>query len=51
MDRKTINQAAAYLRKQRLAKTIECMTPVLQDKAYATIHDRLNNIQREYQFM
>lgn len=51
MDRKTINQAAAYLRKQRLAKTIECMTPVLQDKAYATIHDRLNNILREYQFM
>ena len=51
MDRRTINQAAAYLKRQRLAKTIECMAPVLQDKAYGTIHDRLNNIQREYQFM
>lgn len=51
MDRKTINQAAAFLKKQRLAKAVECMKPILQDSAYASIHDRLNNIQREYQFM
>ena len=51
MDRKTINQAAAFLKKQRLVKAVECMKPILQDSAYVSIHDRLNNIQREYQFM
>ena len=51
MDRKTLNQASAFLRKQRLAKAIECMLPIMNDTAYASLHDRLNNIKREYEFM
>ncbi len=51
MDRKTINQASSFLGKRRLAKAITCMMPIMEDTAYAVLHDRLNNIQREYQFM
>ena len=51
MDRKTLNEASAFIRKQRLAKAIECMKPILHDTAYASLHDRLNNIKREYEFM
>jgi len=51
MDRRIINQAASLIGRQRLAKAINCIQPILQDGNYAELHDRLNNVRRDYELM